>query len=130
MVQGLKPLGFEVGIERVSWAEARDLAPLPERSPLTPSEVGLDSRIEALFGRPGSDVRLLNALKPALEDRSVLLPNRYATLFTETQALLEDAAREQPEAAKKALMAAAQLLQNEQLTCDLLAQYRGLLLRA
>ncbi|CAK0749577.1 type III secretion protein X [Gammaproteobacteria bacterium] len=128
MAQGLRPLGFEVGIERVSWAEARDLAPLPERGPLTPSEVGLDSRIEALFRRPDRDERLLNALKPALEDRAVLLPDRYAVLFAESQTLLEAAAREQPQAAE-ALTAAARLLQNEQLLRDLLAHYRGLLLR-
>lgn len=121
---------LQVGIEQITWAEARDLTPLPERSSLTPSEFGIESHLDKLFHYPDRDERLLNALKPSITDRTILLPTRYTTLFTESRELLATAAREYSPSDATTLMAAAQLLESEQLARDLLAHYCGLLIRA
>lgn len=70
-------LAFDRGIERVTYARREDTHSLPQRQEGPPSELGGRPSLEALLAQPTLDEFLENAIRPALENRNLLVPSRF-----------------------------------------------------
>ncbi|MFJ1301989.1 hypothetical protein ACILG0_18645 [Pseudomonadota bacterium AL_CKDN230030165-1A_HGKHYDSX7] len=119
------------GIEGISYASRDSGNPhLPDRQDLTPAADGMRPQLEALLDKPGMDRSLDQALRPALQNRDLLMPGRFAQLLGETQTLLSEAAdlaAAQGDDAARTLNRAVRLLREESGLRDLVALYRSAL---
>lgn len=125
MVERAGPrLSFDVGLERISRAEAGP-ARLPELEAILPSRLAMPDELARAL--PDSQLRqLLDAfLTPAEMAPDLLLPGRFAQAFDGLRRRIERDRRKDPEVA-----AAFELLEDERLSRDLLDYYRTVLVGA
>lgn len=124
----IKGISFDRGIERIiSSREARQ-GELPREGRLAPSDGRAVPRLDQLLYTPTLADGLIQELAPQLEDRDLLLPDRFHHALAGAQETLAQEAAHHPE--HKALFRqAAALLREERALRDLLDMYRSALFK-
>ena len=117
-------MSFDIGLEQVSRAESGPSG-LPPLDAILPSRAQLPDEVARVM--PDSQLRRLldGFLSPATVPPELLLPGRFATTFDGLRSRLDRDRRRQP-----ALAEAADLLEEERISRDLLDYYRAVLLSA
>lgn len=124
-------LAFDRGIDSISYAGRETGSQhLPERHELTPPADGVRAQLAQILDKPNTARYLDEQLRPALENRDLLMPGKFqyalqsaldglAAAAEQTQNKNEDAAR--------TLNRALRLLKDEAGLRDLVAMYRSAL---
>src|SRR5690606_555270 len=75
----LNGLAFDRGIDSISYAGRETTGQqLPERHELSPSSDGVRAQLSQLLDKPNTERFLNEALKPAVENRDLLMPGRFS----------------------------------------------------
>lgn len=123
-------LTFDVGIEQVLASLPED-ARLPEADrPLIPSEIEPDHHLESVLGAKGLDEVAVDALKPELTDRDLLIPERYRAMLDDSVEELKKEAASARSHDGDALFQAATMLEADKGLVELLSTFRNLLIKA
>ena len=123
----LNGLAFDRGIDSISYAGRETTGQqLPERHELSPSSDGVRAQLSQLLDKPNTERFLNEALKPAVENRDLLMPGRFSQALGEALAGLSAAAEQGGDDART-LNRAVRLLKEESGLRDLVAMYRSAL---
>ena len=128
----MKVLSFDRGIEQVHQGGDPERTLLPsQRTSVQPSEKHPDVRLNQLFDASSTDRRLLDGLKPDIQDKNVLMPARYHDMLRKVHQCLKEALEHgRGEEGRRILEEAAALLKEEKGLMDLLETYRNILQQA
>ena len=122
-------LSFERGIDAIAYAgKDSGTGSLPDRQDLPPSADGVKAQLAQLLDGPNIGRYLDEALKPAIENRDLLMPGRFTQTLSQALAQLGEAAEGAGEDAR-ALNRCVRLLKEEVGLRDLVAMYRNALLQ-
>lgn len=120
-------LAFDRGIDAISYAGKETTGQqLPDRQDLAPSSDGVRAQLAQLLDKPNTDRFLNEALKPAVENRDLLMPGRFSQAMNEALADLSTAAEQGGDDAR-ILNRAVRLLKEESGLRDLVTMYRSAL---
>ena len=122
-------LAFDRGIDSISYA-GRETGgqQLPERHELTPPADGVRAQLAQLLDKPNTARYLDESLRPALNNRDLLMPGKFQqALQSALDGLAAAAEQHQNEDAARSLNRALRLLKDEAGLRDLVAMYRSAL---
>ncbi|EHK65685.1 hypothetical protein [Achromobacter arsenitoxydans] len=122
-------LAFDRGIDSISYA-GRETGgqQLPERHELTPPADGVRAQLAQLLDKPNTARYLDESLRPALDNRDLLMPGKFQqALQSALDGLAAAAEQHQNEDAARSLNRALRLLKDEAGLRDLVAMYRSAL---
>lgn len=122
-------LAFDRGIDSISYA-GREAGgqQLPERHELTPPADGVRAQLAQLLDKPNTARYLDESLRPALDNRDLLMPGKFQhALQSALDGLAAAAEQHQNEDAARSLNRALRLLKDEAGLRDLVAMYRSAL---
>ncbi len=121
---------FERGIDSITFKGGEAAQGLPDQQELTPSDHVHRPQLDQLLALPNMASFLEDAIRPALEDRDLLMPGKFRQAMERAMVLIQQSAQElqqnDPEAAKM-LNRAGRLLNDEVGLRDLLQMYRSVL---
>lgn len=122
-------LAFDRGIDSITHARKERASSMPERSDAPAPDVGARAQLDLLLHKPSLDHRLDAALRPPIENRTLLLPGRFQQALGNALQHLRRAAQEGPEASEQTriLNRAVRLLNEESQLRDLVQMYRSAL---
>ncbi len=124
-------LSFNTGIERVIEGEGPESARLPDSATLLPSEEAVDGKLESALFTPSLDDRLLAWQRPRVNDRNILVPDRFHAMIHEArEAMSEASARAKTREDRNAFGGAADVLSEETELAGVLFTYRNMLHKA
>jgi type III secretion protein X len=120
---------FERGIDSITFKGSDGAQGLPDQQELAPAE-GERPLLEQLLAMPNLDAFLDDAIRPEIEDRELLMPQKFRQALDGAIAAIrrgaDDAESSDPETAK-VLNRASRLLNEEVGLRDLLSMYRSVL---
>ncbi len=119
-----------LGLASIEIADEPTAPLLPEDSRLQPIDAGVERQLEAMLQAETFEKVVLDALRPRVQDQSILHPSIYHPLREEVLASLQSTLRQEsdPEAIK-ALREGMDLLQHLGAVHELGEQYRYALLK-
>ncbi|CAB3666135.1 MAG: type III secretion apparatus assembly protein SctX [Achromobacter pulmonis] len=122
---------FDRGLDGISYA-GREAAGqhLPERQELAPPTDGVKAQLAQLLDTPNTGRYLDQQLRPAIANRDLLLPGKFAQTLQATLDSLAAAAEQRQDASPdeaRALNRAVRLLKDEAGLRDLVTMYRSAL---
>ena len=120
-------LVFDRGIENITYTtEDTGEKHLPERQSLPPPSDGMKARLVELLAPPNTASYLHDSLRPAIENRNLLLPGHYGETLSNTLENLSSAAEKDTENSR-VLNRAVRVLKEEVNLRELLQMYRSVL---
>jgi len=120
-----------VGLTGIELSPGLETLGLPDHAELAPSEETLEGKLLGLLQAPHYEHRILQALRPQVENQLMFTPARFQSLAGETMLDLEKTARNlADEGPRQVLMDAAQILREDQELRNLLNTYRHALHKA
>lgn len=121
---------FERGIDSITFKSAELAQGLPDPRELTPTDNTQRPQLESLLSQPSTDSFLEESIRPALDDRDLLLPVKFRQAMDSALGTLREEAQarqaDNPESARQ-LNRAVRLLNEEVGLRDLLQMYRSAL---
>ena len=123
--------GPNIGISAIELAEGLENAPkLPEESQVVPIDSSVEARLASILEAKNFDRVMLEALKPGVQDKSILKPGAFHGLRREVVEKLNEAIAESPDSeARRELESLRQLLDKLAADHDLGEHYRYALLK-
>lgn len=121
---------FERGIDSITFKGGDATLGLPDSSELAPADHTERPQLDRLLAMPNLDDFLDQSIRPALDNRELLMPTRFRQVMDGALATLRqeaDAARESNPEKATVLNRAVRLLNEENSLRDLLQMYRSVL---
>lgn len=124
----IKGVSFDRGIDRIIAADEQPRGELPSDGRLAPGEARAQPRLDQILHASTLADALRDELAPRLDDRGILMPDRFNRELSSALASLEAAQKAQPEHAA-AFREARAVLREEQELRDLIDMYRNALFK-
>ena len=121
---------FDRGIDSITYKGSEAVPGLPDQLELAPAEAGQRPQLEQLLAMPNLDAFLDEAIRPEIEDRELLMPQRFRQALDGALSTIRENAEglqsTDPDTAR-VLNRASRLLHEEVGLRDLLQMYRSVL---